>query len=123
MTQTALFVGIDVSKFRLDVAMRPEPKQFSVGNDEAGLHELMQPLKRLQPRRVLLESTGGFALLAVTLLSAQGLPVVVVNLVRSVTLRATNQPTKSPFPYENAGGEGGIRTRGGLLTLARFPGV
>jgi transposase len=79
MTRAALFVGIDVCKFRLDVAMRPEPQRFSVGNDEAGLHELMQRLKRLRPALVVLESTGGFEMLAVTRLSAQGLPVVVVN--------------------------------------------
>lgn len=79
MTRAALFVGIDVCKVRLDVATRPEPLRFSVSNDEAGLHELLQRLMRLRPALVLLESTGGFEMLAVTRLSAQGLPVVVVN--------------------------------------------
>ena len=43
MAATASFVGIDVSKSRLDVATRPEAACFNVANDEAGVRELTRP--------------------------------------------------------------------------------
>ena len=41
MVSGSLFVGIDVSKARLDVALRPSGQTWSVTNDEAGIAELV----------------------------------------------------------------------------------
>ena len=49
MSQTATFVGIDVSKAHLDVAVRPAGAAFRVANDPAGLAELVARLKPLGP--------------------------------------------------------------------------
>ena len=46
MVETKRFVGIDVAKAQLDVAIRPSGESFSVANDEAGIREL---LTRLDP--------------------------------------------------------------------------
>ena len=54
------FVGIDVSKDRLDVATRPVQKRWSVSNDAAGLDELQNELKRLDSPLIVLEPTGGY---------------------------------------------------------------
>jgi len=77
MSQT--FVGVDVSKDRLDVATYPEPSSGSVPNDEAGIESLVKRLLPLHPVRVVLEATGGYEMPAVGALSAAGLPVVAVN--------------------------------------------
>lgn len=72
-------VGIDVSKNRLDVAVRPSGEIFAVERNSAGLEQLTLRLKELSPDLVALEATGGFeTVVAATLASAQ-LPVVVVN--------------------------------------------
>src|SRR6185369_15649548 len=52
-------VGIDVSKDRLDVAVRPSGETFSVDNDESGCAELRKRLTKLKPERIVLEATGG----------------------------------------------------------------
>ena len=75
----ACFVGIDVSKDRLDVHVLPSAHDFHLANDHAGVEELKVRLVRLHPERVALEATGGLEMLAVAQLSAAGLPVVVVN--------------------------------------------
>jgi transposase len=54
-----LNIGIDVSKSRLDVAVRPTLEPFSVTNDEAGHKELRRRLTKLKPERTVLEPTGG----------------------------------------------------------------
>jgi transposase len=72
-------VGIDVSKERLDVAVRPQGETFSVTNDEAGHKELRRRLQKLQPQRIVLEPTGGYETAAVEALLAAKLPVIVVN--------------------------------------------
>lgn len=72
-------VGIDVSKARLDVAVRPSSEQFSVTNDDAGHKELRKRLLKLKPERVVLEPTGGYETAAVQVLVAAKLPVIVVN--------------------------------------------
>jgi len=74
-----IFVGVDVSKDRLDVALYPEATSWSVPNDEAGIEDLVERLKPLHPARVVLEATGGYQMPAVGALAAAGLPVVAVN--------------------------------------------
>lgn len=73
------FVGIDVSKDRLDVHVRPGGMCFAVSRDEAGLEELVARLAPLPPALVVLEATGGLQLRAAAHLGAAGLPVAVVN--------------------------------------------
>lgn len=72
-------VGIDVSKDRLDVAVRPSGGAFAVARKAAGLDELVQRLSALEPNIVALEATGGFETVVTATLAAAGLPVAVVN--------------------------------------------
>ena len=78
-------VGIDVSKARLDVAIRPTAESFSVANDESGHKELRRRLLKLKPERIVLEPTGGYESTIVQVLAAAKLPVAVVNALRSAT--------------------------------------
>lgn len=73
------FVGIDVSKDRLDVALLPQEAVVDFANDQAGLEQLVAHLQPLTPRLVVLEATGGYELAAATALAAADLPVRVVN--------------------------------------------
>jgi transposase len=72
-------VGIDVSKDRLDVAVRPSGEKFSVSNDASGCAELRKRLTKLKPERIVLEATGGYESLATQALTAAKLPVVIIN--------------------------------------------
>ena len=75
-----IFVGIDVSKAALDVALRPGGESWRCANDEAGIAaELVGRLRSLVPRLIVLEATGGLERLAVAALALAGLPVAVVN--------------------------------------------
>ena len=73
------FVGIDVSKARVDVAVRPTGRRWVMSYDEAGSKELVSQMVDLGPALVLLEATGGLELPLVAALAAAALPVVVVN--------------------------------------------
>jgi transposase len=75
----SIIVGIDVSKDRLDVAVRPSGEVFSVERNAAGLDLLAARLRERSPHIVALEATGGFETVAAATLAAVGLPVVVVN--------------------------------------------
>jgi len=74
-----VFVGIDVSKARLDVAVRPTGETFDVSNTPQGIAHLVDRLQALRPVLVVLEPTGGFEQPAVLALAERRLPVVVVN--------------------------------------------
>lgn len=75
----AITVGIDVSKDRLDIAVRPSGTAFIVERTGAGLEALVARLIELAPGRVGLEATGGFETVVTAALAGAGLPVVVVN--------------------------------------------
>lgn len=75
----AIFVGIDVSKDRLDVAVRPGGTPFAVERSADGLDALVGQLADLAVTTVAVEATGGFEMVVVASLAAAGLPVVVVN--------------------------------------------
>lgn len=76
---TTRFVGIDVSKAFLDVAVRPDGSSFRLTNDQAGIAELLQRMAALAPDRIVLEATGGLELDATAALLGADLPVAVVN--------------------------------------------
>jgi len=77
--QELTFIGIDVAKTRLDVAIRPTDRQWQVAYSEKGIQELVEQITELKPTLVLLEASGGLELPMVAALAASNLPVVVVN--------------------------------------------
>ena len=79
MSAPSYFVGIDVAKATLDVAVRPTGETWQLPNDPAALPALVARLQALRPTLVVLEATGGYEHLSVAALAAAGLPVVVAN--------------------------------------------
>jgi transposase len=75
----APFVGIDVSRDRLDVAVRPSGDAWSVANDDAGIAALVARLGPLTPTGIVVEATGGLEAAVAAALAEAGLPVAVVN--------------------------------------------
>lgn len=75
----AVYVGIDVSKDRLDTHVLPGGEAFAVARNGAGVAELVARLKALSPALIALEATGGFETIVAAGLAAAALPVVVVN--------------------------------------------
>src|SRR5690348_15960290 len=55
-----VFVGIDISKDRLDVHVRPLGVGFSVSNEASGHAALIARLRPLRAKRIVLEATGGY---------------------------------------------------------------
>jgi transposase len=74
-----MFVGIDVSKDRLDVHVRPSGEAFAVARDGEGLDGLAAKLRALAPELVVLEATGGFEAVVAAAVAGAGLPLAVVN--------------------------------------------
>ena len=56
MEQEATYIGIDVAKFRVDVATRPAGDVWRVDYDESGIASLIARLQPLNPAAVLLEA-------------------------------------------------------------------
>jgi transposase len=79
MDAPTVYVGIDVSKDHLDVAVLPEGRSWRVASDEAGLRALGAELAACHPALIVLEATGGFQLPVVAHLASLGLPTAVVN--------------------------------------------
>lgn len=74
-----MFVGIDVSKDRLDVHVLPAGEAFAVARHGEGLDELVGRLRALPVGLVVLEATGGYETVVAAALAAANLPLVIVN--------------------------------------------
>ena len=79
MQEELTYVGIDIAKERVDVAIRPSGRSWSLPYDEAEVRELVGQLQDLMPAAVILEATGGIELPLAAALGAASLPVAVVN--------------------------------------------
>ena len=78
--QTAeAFIGIDVARDKLDLAVRPAGEQWQVANTAAGISALVPQLRALAPTLIVLEATGGLELPLLAELGSAGLPGVAVN--------------------------------------------
>lgn len=79
MHTPSIVIGIDVSKVRLDVAVRPSGERTSVTYDADGMTTLVTQLNQIQPARIVVEATGGLERPLVRALVEAALPVLVVN--------------------------------------------
>ena len=79
MNETPCFVGIDVSKASLEVALRPSGKQQSFSNDGDGIARLVQWLRVEAPSLIVLEATGKFELRVARALAEEGLLFNIIN--------------------------------------------
>jgi transposase len=77
--QRLSFVGIDVSKARLDGHSRPDGTTFAEANDPRGIDAVLDRLRALRPTLIVLEATGGLEAPLAAALAAAELPVAVVN--------------------------------------------
>jgi len=75
----SVFVGIDISKDTLDVAVRPTGQAWRVGSDSAGLADLVARLQTMRPEVIVVEATGGYEVPVVAALAEAKLPVAVIN--------------------------------------------
>ena len=96
MSDVPCFIGIDVAKAQLDIALRPSGERWAVPNETSGVTTLVEQLQARHPTLIVLEATGGLERLVASALATAGLPVVVVNprQVRDFA-RATGQLAKT----------------------------
>lgn len=73
------YVGIDISKAKLDVAHGPSGKVWSVANDQQGQALLVERLQAIKPELVVMEASGGFEVAIAAAVAQGGLSVAVVN--------------------------------------------
>jgi len=74
-----VYVGIDISKDSLDVAVYASDKQWRFSNDRSGITSLCKMLVKLKPALVVFEATGGYEMPLYLSLDEAGLPAAPVN--------------------------------------------
>jgi transposase len=94
----AIYVGIDVSKDRLDVHVLPSGEAFAVARDGKGLNELLERLRSVAPSLIAVEATGGYETIVAAAIASAHLPLAVINpaqirhFARAVGKRAKTDP-------------------------------
>ncbi|MEH3106217.1 MAG: transposase [Sphingomonas fennica] len=81
--EQTIYVGIDVSRARLDVHLHPSDERFAVGNDAAGRRQLVRRLRQLGIALVAIEPTGTFHRALHRHLHAAGLATALVDPLRA----------------------------------------
>jgi transposase len=79
MEKDKVYVGIDISKDGLDVAIHASDKSWHFSNDNPGINNLRKMLVKLKPALVIFEATGGYELPLYLSLDKAGLPVSPIN--------------------------------------------
>jgi transposase len=93
-----MYVGIDVSKDRLDVHVRPSGQAFAVARNGEGLSDLIKRVGELGPALVVVEATGGYETIVAAAVAGAGFDLAVVNpaqvrhFARAIGKRAKTDP-------------------------------
>ena len=106
----ASFVGIDISKDRLDVHVHPGGEAFVVARDGKGLEELIDRLRAIGAVLIGAEATGGFETIVAAAIGGAGLPFVVINPAQMESIgaalgrfRETGKPIFAQFSSSSGG--------------------
>jgi len=95
-TQEEVYIGIDVGKSWLDVAIWGEDNVWRVANDAEGIGKVMERMTELEPQIIAVEATGGYEQMAVQTMLLNNLPVAVINPTRVRALsKATGKLAKT----------------------------
>ena len=105
MSAPQRFVGIDVAKAQLDIALRPTGERWAVANDDVGIAALVERLQAVPPTLIVLEATGGYQRAVVAALAAAGcrsrwsIPAKPVTLPKRPDSWPRRMPsTRAPWP-------------------------
>lgn len=79
MNTTVTFVGIDVSKDRLDIAVHPTGRTWTCANQSSAFTQLVTELQPLAPSLIVMEATGALEVPVAAALAAAALPLAIVN--------------------------------------------
>jgi transposase len=79
MSEEKIFIGIDISKDKLDVDVRPEGELMTFANTEDGIFLMTDFIKSKKPELIVLEATGGLEMASLRSLVSAKLPAVCVN--------------------------------------------
>jgi len=74
-----VYIGIDVSKTELDVAVWNTTKYYQFSNDAKGIKALLGKVTQLSPTLIVLEASGGLEMAIVQAMVEAGLPAVIIN--------------------------------------------
>ncbi len=88
----AIVVGIDVSKDRLDVAVRPTGESFVFKRTGVGIEDLIVRLEALSPKMVAIEATGGFEAVVAAGLAGAGLQSSIPRRCAPSPRRSESEP-------------------------------
>jgi transposase len=79
LMSTPCYVGLDIAKAQIDLAVEPAGATPRFAHDDAGVSALVAHLRTLAPALIVLEATGGYETDVATALGLAGLPVAIVN--------------------------------------------
>jgi transposase len=74
-----VYLGIDISKNNLDVAIHSSNEQWRFPNDSVGITSLCKKLSQFEPDLVVFEATGGYEMPLYLGLDSAGLPATPIN--------------------------------------------
>jgi transposase len=82
-TQSQIFIGIDVAKDTLEIAIFGEAESRQIQNSAKAVTKLADQLVELEPELIVMEASGGYEMLALSVLGQAGLSVALINPTRS----------------------------------------
>lgn len=115
----AQFVGIDVSKDHLDIAVRPTNEKMRFANEDESIDMLIHRIKSLKPALIVMEATGSYHRLVLGRLLAADLPAIAINPRQARDFaRATGRLAKTDAIDSEVLAEFGEKIRPELRTVA-----
>ena len=78
-TKQSINIGVDTGKFQLDIYIRPLDIYFTVSNDEKGVKEAINNIKKHLPERIIIEATGHLEMPFIIAYANANLPFVIAN--------------------------------------------
>ena len=78
-TTTTYFLGVDVSKDKLDIYHHPQGKHEQIANEKQAISSFLKRVKKLSNAKITVEATGGYQDMLVSLAQGESVEIGVAN--------------------------------------------